>query len=178
MNLITKYQQEAQNKLKEEFNIQNNLALPKLGKIVINMGLKEALTNKDVIEKASRVLATISGQKPKVTIARKSISNFKLKKGDPLGITVTLRGKRAWNFLGKLIVTVLPRLRDFRGLPFDKFDKFGNYSIGIREQIIFPEVDYSTIDKARGLVITFVIKNSNVEKSKRFLELLGTPFKK
>lgn len=171
------YQQEVAPKLREEFGVKNNLALPTLEKIVINMGLAQALSAKEVIEKASQQLAQITGQKPKITRARKSIANFKLKQGDAIGAMVTLRGKRAWSFLEKLKTVVMPRMRDFRGLPTDKFDKMGNYSLGLSEQTLFPEVDYSKIDKLHGLVISLVIKSSTGEKSKRMLELLGLPFK-
>ena len=178
MSLIKKYEEEILPKLKEEFSLKNNLESPKLEKIVVNMGLTDALAGKDVIEKASQQLATITGQKPKVTAARAAISNFKLRQGDLIGAMVTLRGKRAWHFLEKLIAIVMPRMRDFRGLSESKFDHAGNYSLGLTEQILFPEIDYAKIDKIRGFVITFVVKNSNKDKSKRFLELLGLPFKK
>lgn len=177
-NLFSKYQQEVLPKLKEEFTFVNNLQAPRVEKIVLNMGLAEAITNKAVIEKAKEQLAAIAAQSPKVTKAKKSVSNFKLKKNDPIGLSVTLRGRRAWNFLEKFIKIIMPRMRDFRGLEPEKFDKDGNYSLGIGEQILFPEVDYSKIDKIRGLVVTIVVKNSNPQKSKRLLELLGAPFKK
>lgn len=177
-NLFSKYQQEVLPKLKEEFTFVNDLQAPRVEKIVLNMGLAEVIANKAVFEKAKEQLAAIAAQNPHVTRAKKSISNFKLKKNDPIGLAVTLRGKRAWNFLEKFIKIIMPRMRDFRGLAKEKFDKDGNYSLGIGEQILFPEVDYSKIDKIRGLVVTVVIKNSTAEKSKRFLELLGAPFKK
>lgn len=177
-SLREKYRKEALPKLKEEFGYQNDLASPTLGKIVLNMGLADALTNKDVLVKAKSQLAQISGQMPSVTRAKAAISNFKLRAGDPIGIMVTLRGKRAWSFLTKLVGIVLPRMRDFRGLDSSKFDKFGNYNLGLEEQILFPEVDYSKIDKIRGLVISVVFKNSSPEKSKKLMELLGFPFKK
>ncbi len=176
MSLFTKYQDEAKPALKKEFNLKNDLQVPSLDKIVLNMGVAEAITNKEVLEKARTQLASIAGQTPRTTRAKKAIANFKLKEKDPIGLAVTLRGKRAWNFLEKLIAIVLPRMRDFRGLSEVKFDKHGNYNLGITEQIIFPEVDYSKIDKTRGLVVSIVIKNSTQEMSKRFLELLGAPF--
>lgn len=177
-NLLAKYQKEVAPKLKEEFNLKNELALPRINKIVVNMGLSDALTSKDLMEKTMEQLAQITAQKPAKTKARQSISNFKLRKGDAIGLMVTLRGKKAWHFFEKLIAIVLPRMRDFRGVAATKFDKAGNYSLGITEQIIFPEIDYSKIDKVRGLVATVVVKNSNKEKSKRLFELLGVPFKK
>jgi len=177
-NMIAKYKSEIVPKLKEEFNLKNDLSLPFLEKIVLNMGLAESLTNKDALEKAMEHLAAISGQKPKFTKAKKSISSFKLREGDKIGAMVTLRGQKAWHFLEKLVAIVSPRIRDFRGVDESKFDKLGNYSMGISEQIIFPEINYSQVDKIRGMVITLVFKNSNPEKSKKLLELLGLPFKK
>jgi len=174
-NLIIKYQ-EILPKLKEEFGLKNNLASPAIEKIVLNVGLAEAISNKDVMEKAKDHLATIAGQKPKITRAKKSISTFKLKENDQIGLMVTLRGKRAWDFLEKFVNIILPRMRDFRGLPLSKFDENGNYSLGITEQTLFPEVDYSKIDKVRGLVVTIVVKNSDKEKSQKLFELLGIPF--
>ena len=178
MSLQMKYKEEVLPKLKEEFDLKNDLSCPRLEKIVVNMGLADSLANKEVLQKASQQLATITGQKPKVTQAHAAISNFKLRKGDQIGAMVTLRGKRAWHFLEKLIGIIMPRMRDFRGLSENKFDNASNYSLGLAEQILFPQIDYSKIDKVRGLVVTIVIKNSNKNKSKRFLELLGAPFRK
>ena len=177
-SLFAKYQKEAVPKLREEFSIKNNLALPRIEKVVVNMGLADALSSKDVIEKTTEQLGQITGQKPQRTKAKESISNFKLRKGDIIGLKVTLRGKKAWNFFEKLIAIVLPRMRDFRGVLDTKFDKAGNYSLGITEQIIFPEIDYSKVDKIRGLVATVVIKNSDQQKSRRLFELLGVPFRR
>lgn len=176
--LKEKYQKEALPKLKEEFGLKNDLSCPTLEKIVLNMGLADALTNKDVIVSAKSQLAQIAGQIPKVTCAKAAISNFKLRAGDPIGVMVTLRGKRAWSFLTKLASIVLPRMRDFRGLDSSKFDKFGNYNLGLEEQILFPQIDYSKIDKIRGLVVSIVFANSSPEKSKKLMELLGFPFRK
>jgi large subunit ribosomal protein L5 len=176
--LQEKYKKEALPKLKEEFGFTNDLAAPIIEKIVLNMGLAEAASSKEVLEKATDQLGTIAGQKPKVTRAKKAISSFKLRQDDQIGLMVTLRKKKAWNFLEKFINIVMPRMRDFRGLSQTNFDKDGNFSLGISEQILFPEIDYSKIDKIRGLVITLRIKNSNQEKSKKLLELLGVPFKK
>jgi len=176
-NFISKYNDTVAPKLKEEFGLKNNLALPRLEKIVLNAGVAEGISSKDVLEKVKEQLSQISGQCPRITLAKKAISTFKLKKNDPIGVMVTLRGKRAWNFLEKLVKIVLPRMRDFRGLSESKFDKFGNYNLGVPEQILFPEIDYSKIDKIRGLVMTVVIQNSNQQKSKKMLELLGIPFR-
>lgn len=176
MNLNA-YRSEIVPKLKEEFGLKNDLSVPKLQKVVLNAGVADAISDKSVLEKVKAQLATISGQTPRITLARKSISSFKLKEKDPIGVTVTLRGKKAWDFIERFAKIVMPRMRDFRGLKRDKFDQFGNYSLGIPEQILFPEIDYAKIDKVRGLVITFVIKNSNPEKSQKFLEKLGFKFR-
>lgn len=178
MGLITKYRQEIVPKLKEEFGLKNSLSVPTIEKIVVNMGVSEGISGKDVLEKVKEQLAQISGQKPQARRAKKAISSFKLKRGDPIGARVTIRGQRAWQFFEKFISIVMPRIRDFRGISASKFDKFGNYSLGLAEQIIFPEIDYSKIDKVRGLVVTIVVKNSNPQMSQRFFELLGLPFRK
>lgn len=177
-NLFTKYQKEIIPKLKEEFNLKNDFKAPTIEKIVLNMGVADALSSKDILEKMKDQLAQIAAQKPATTRARESISNFKLRKGDAIGLMVTLRNKKAWHFLEKLISIVLPRMRDFRGVSDTKFDKAGNYSLGITEQILFAEIDYSKVDKIRGLVTTIVVKNSDPAKSKRLFELLGVPFSK
>lgn len=177
-NSQVKYKEEMLPILKEEFGFKNDLSVPTLVKVVVNASSVDAITNKEILEKIKEQLATITGQAAKVTKARESISAFKLKEKDPIGVMVTLRNKKAWNFIERLVATVLPRIRDFRGLSQEKFDKFGNYSFGLTEQILFPEIDYSKIDKVRGMVITLVIRNSDPEKSKRFMELLGFPFRK
>ncbi len=178
VTLIKKYKDEVTPKLKQEFNLKNDLSLPQLEKIVLNASAVDALSDKGVIEKVKSQLAQISGQMPKVTRAKKSISTFKLKQNDTIGVMTTLRGRRSWNFLEQFIAIVAPRMRDFRGMANDKFDNKGNYSFGVAEQILFPQIDYSKIDKTRGLVVTLVIKKSDPQKSKRMLELLGLPFKK
>lgn len=177
-NLIKKYKLEVAPKLKEEFGVKNDLALPFLEKIVLNASTVDSLADRSTLEKVKAELAQISGQMPKVTLAKKSISTFKLKKADPIGLMVTLRGKRSWDFLENFISIVVPRMRDFRGMPGEKLDAGGNYSFGIAEQILFPQIDYAKIVKPRGLVITLVIKKSDQKKTKRMLELLGMPFKK
>lgn len=177
-NLNIKYREEVVPKLKEEFGIKNELALPSIEKIVVNVGAAEALQNKEVLGKIKEQLAIISGHAPTITLAKKSISTFKLKAKDPIGVMVTLRGKKAWDFLEKLIRIVIPRIRDFRGMHDNKFDKIGNYSFGLAEQTLFPYLEYSKIDKVRGLVISIVVKKSDPEKTKRMFELLGVPFRK
>ncbi len=179
MILNEHYIKDVRPKIMDEFGIKNVMAVPKITKVVINIGLKEALSDKGVLEKAKSQLTEIGGQLPKITRAKKSIANFKLREGDPVGLTVTLRGKRMDDFLTKLFTIVLPRVRDFQGVPSTSFDKSGNYTLGFSEQIVFPEIDYSKIDKIRGLEITLVIKNSQgAGRSKRLLELLGMPFRK
>lgn len=164
--------------LKEEFGYANNLAVPKVTKVMINIGLKEAAHDKGILEKANEQLTQIAGQKPKVTRARLSIANFKLRENDPVGLVVTLRGTRMYDFMTKLFQIALPRVRDFQGVSLTAFDKAGNYTLGLSEQIVFPEIDYSKIDKTRGLEITFVSTAGNAKIAKRLLELLGMPFKK
>lgn len=177
-NLNIKYREEVVPKLKEEFGIKNELALPSIEKIVVNVGAAEALQNKEVLGKIKEQLAIISGHAPTITLAKKSISTFKLKAKDPIGVMVTLRGKKAWDFLEKLINIVIPRIRDFRGMHDNKFDKIGNYSFGLAEQTLFPYLEYSKVDKVRGLVISIVVKKSDPEKTKKMFELLGVPFRK
>lgn len=177
-SLQKKYQEEVAPKLKEEFSIKNTLAIPFIEKIIVNTGASDALQNREVLTKAKEQLAQITGQVPKITAARKSISTFKLRSGDQIGVMATLRGKKAWDFLEKLIAIVAPRMRDFRGMPDDKFDNVGNYSLGFAEHTIFPGLDLSKVDKPRGLVVSIVIRKSDKQKSKRLLELLGLPFMK
>lgn len=176
--LLEKFKKEISPKLAKELGIKNPMAIPKIKKIVLNMGLGEAVKDKGVLEKGSQQLAAISGQKPLVTLARRSISDFKLKKGAPIGLKVTLRGKRMYNFLEKLITIVLPRVKDFRGVLPKSFDGFGNYTLGIKEQTVFPEMEFSEVDKIRGLEITIVTTAKNDKWGKRLLEALGMPFKK
>ncbi len=147
-------------------------------KVVVNIGIGEGAQNKSVIEAASKDLMAITGQKPVICRARVAISGFKIKKGDPIGLKVTLRGKRMNDFLKKLFAIVLPRLKDFQGVSLKSFDGQGNYSLGIPEQIVFPEIDYSKIDKTRGLEITIVTNTRSDEKAKELLESLGMPFEK
>lgn len=156
----------------------NVMAEPKIIKINVNIGLKEAANDKGILEKVAQQLADITGQKAKVTRAKKSIANFKLREGAPVGLTVTLRGKRMRDFLTKLVNIVLPRVRDFHGVSAKAFDGQGNYTLGLSEQIVFPEIDYAKIDKIRGLEITIVTNSGNAEKARKLLELSGMPFEK
>ena len=159
-----------------EFNYSNPMEVPRLQKIVLNIGVGEALTNGRAVEAATRDLTIISGQKPVVTLARKSIAGFKLREGNPIGTAVTLRGPRMYHFLDRLVNTALPRIRDFRGLARRGLDGRGNYTIGIREQIIFPEIDYNDIDKIRGLQVTIATTAKNDVEAIRLLEMYGMPF--
>lgn len=169
---------DVQKTLMEEFGIKNVMAAPKIVKVNVNIGLKEAANDKGVLEKAGEQLAAITGQKPKITRAKKSIANFKLREGSPVGLTVTLRGKRMNDFITKLISIALPRVRDFHGVSKKAFDQNGNYTLGLSEQIVFPEIEYSKIDKIRGLEATFVTTAKNAKISRRMLELMGMPFEK
>lgn len=158
--------------------IKNRMAVPKLVRIVVNCGLGEALGDKKVLEKMAAQLSVITGQKPAITRAKKAISTFKLRAGDAVGLKVTLHGRRMYDFLQKLIAIALPRVRDFRGVPTRGFDGRGNYTLGIQEQTMFPELDYGLIDKARGFEITFVTTAANDEHGRMLLTLFGMPFTK
>ena len=182
MNRLRKqYQEKVVPALKKEFASPNLFAVPKIEKIVLNMGITDPADPK-AREKIMPIIVKqfemITGQKPVITKARQAISNFKLRQGDPLGVMVTLRGEYMWEFLDKLISLVLPRVKDFRGVSATAFDSEGDYSLGLEEQIAFPEIDFDQIEKIRGLQVNIVISNSNQEKSFRLLELLGMPFEK
>lgn len=164
--------------LMKEFEIKNPMALPRISKVVINMGVKEAAHDKGVLDKVVDQLTTIAGQKVKITTAKLSIAGFKVREGDPVGVTATLRGKRMDDFVKKLITIVLPRVRDFQGVSLTAFDSRGNYTLGLTEQIVFPEIDYAKVDKIRSLEVTLVMKNANAKIAHRLLELLGMPFAK
>jgi large subunit ribosomal protein L5 len=159
-----------------EFNYENTMQVPRITKIILNIGLGEALTNGRAMEAATRDLTLISGQKPIITRARKSIAAFKLREGNPIGTCVTLRGNRMYYFLERLIISALPRIRDFRGLQRRGFDGRGNFSLGITEQIIFPEIDYNQIDRFRGMQVTMTTTAKNDAEAIRMLELFGMPF--
>jgi large subunit ribosomal protein L5 len=173
--LRERYRSEIVPALTKDFTYGNRLQVPRVAKIIVNVGLGEALKNAKAIDAATGDLATITGQKPVVTRARKSIAQFRLRAGNPIGAFVTLRGERMWDFLDRLISVALPRIRDFRGLPGKSFDGRGNFTIGLREQLVFPEVDYDKIDRLRGLEITIVTSAKNDEEGRRLLEYLGMP---
>jgi large subunit ribosomal protein L5 len=175
--LKEKYVTEVTPKLKETFQYKNAMEVPKLEKIVLNMGLGEAITNMKILDSALEELQLIAGQKAVITRAKKSIAAFKLREGMPIGCRVTLRRERMYDFLYKLINSALPRVRDFRGISGKAWDGRGNYSLGIKEQIIFPEIDYDKIDKIKGLNITIVTSAKNDEEGKELLKLLGMPFR-
>ena len=164
-------------KLKEKFNYTNPMQVPKIEKIVINMGLGEAIHNIKIIDSAVEEMKQISGQQPVVTRAKKSIATFKLREGMPIGCMVTLRKKRMYDFLNKLVNVALPRVRDFRGISGKAFDGAGNYSLGVKEQLIFPEIEYDKIDKIKGLNVSIVTTAKSNEEGKELLKLLGMPFK-
>lgn len=175
--LYDRYVNEISPKLKETFQYTNVMQIPKLEKIVLNMGLGEAIKNGKLLDSASSELSLISGQKPVITRAKKSIAAFKLREGMPIGCTVTLRREKMWDFLNRLINISLPRVRDFRGISGKAFDGNGNYTLGIKEQIIFPEIEYDKIDTVKGLNVTVVTSAKNDEEGKELLKLLGMPFR-
>ena len=170
------YREEVAPKLKKEFSIGNPMAVPKLEKIVVNMGVGEAIQNIKVLDDAVEELAAIAGQRPSVRRAKKSIASFKLREGMPIGCSVTLRGDRMWDFLDRLISIALPRVRDFRGVSAKAFDGRGNYTLGIRDHLIFQEIDFNKVDKAKGLNVTFVTTAENDEQAMHLLRELGMPF--
>jgi len=175
--LHDRYKAEIVPVLKEKFGYRNVMQVPKLSKVVVNMGLGDAIENVKVIETAAAEIAIITGQKPVVTKARKSIANFKLREGVPIGVMVTLRRDQMYHFLDKLIAIALPRVRDFKGVSPKGFDGRGNYTLGIREQIMFPEVNYDKIDKIRGMNITIVTTARTDEEGLELLRLMGIPFR-
>jgi len=176
--LYEKYKKELAPQLKEEFGYTNLLAIPRLDRIVVSMGVKEGASDIKILDQAAVELAAITGQKPKVCRAKKSISAFKLREGSPIGLKVTLRRARMYEFLDRLVNVAMPRIRDFRGIPLKSFDGQGNYSFGIEEQIIFTEVEYDKILKTQGMNITFVTTAKIEDEARRLLELLGVPFRK
>lgn len=175
--LKEKYQTEVVPALMQEFGYHSVMQAPRLEKIVLNIGLGEAIQNSKALDAATSDLAAIAGQKPVITRARKSIAAFKVRQGMPIGVMVTLRGPRMWSFLDRLINLVLPRLRDFRGVSRRSFDGRGNYSLGLREQIVFPEIDYDKVDKLRGLEVVIVTTAPDDEQGYALLKRLGMPFR-
>ena len=175
-SLKQRYHDEVVTALQKEFQYDNVMQVPRLTKIVVNIGLGEALRDAKAVDAAVNDITLITGQKPVVTRAKKSIAQFRLRTGNAIGVTVTLRGERMWDFLERLTRIALPRIRDFRGVPSRSFDGRGNYSLGLREQLAFPEIDYDRIDRLRGLEMSIVTTATNDEESKRLLALLGMPF--
>lgn len=165
-------------KLSEKLKIKNTLALPRLTKIVVNIGVKDAVADKKNIERMEKALALITGQKPKITKAKKAISTFKLRQGDPIGLVVTLRGKRMFAFFEKIVKIVLPRIRDFRGVPKKSFDGHGNYTLGLHEYSVFPEIDPASVDRMQGLEIIFVTTAPDDKTGIILFETMGMPFAK
>ena len=174
--LKVRYRDEIVPALSSEFQYDNPMRVPNVAKVGVNIGLGEALTDGNAIESAVRDLSTITGQRPVVTRATKSIAQFRLREGNPIGVMLTLRGDRMWEFLDRLMNAALPRVRDFRGVSPDAFDGRGNYSLGLTEQLIFPEVSFDSVDRVRGMQINVVTTAKTDEEGKRLLELLGMPF--
>lgn len=172
------YNETVVNKLKEEFGFTSVMQVPRIEKITLNMGVGEAVADKKVMEHALRDMTAIAGQKPVVTVARKSVAGFKIRDGYPIGCKVTLRGERMWEFLERLVDIAIPRIRDFRGMSAKSFDGRGNYAMGVREQIIFPEIEYDKIDKIRGMDIVITTSAKNDEEGRALLEAFNFPFKK
>jgi large subunit ribosomal protein L5 len=175
--LKQRYQKDVAPAIAKEFAIKNPMAIPRLEKIVLNMGMGEAIANAKVLDTAVAELTSIVGQKPVITKAKKSIASFKLRQGMPIGVMVTLRGERMYEFFDRLVSVALPRVRDFRGVSPKAFDGRGNYTIGIREQLIFPEIDFNKVDKLRGMNISIVTTARNDEQARALLKALGMPFR-
>ncbi|MBP6045054.1 MAG: 50S ribosomal protein L5 [Microgenomates group bacterium] len=178
MELKDRYNKELKKKLQEDLKIENVMAVPKITKVVINVGAGEAVQNKNVLDKIQEQIGWISGQKPIITKARKSVSAFKIRKGLPIGAKVTLRGFAMYEFLQKLISIVMPRMRDFRGIDDSVIDSYGNMNLGFTEQTLFPEIEFDRIDKSRGLQVTIVTTATTKEQGKKLFEAFGIPFKK
>jgi large subunit ribosomal protein L5 len=176
--LKERYQNEVRKKLQDEFQITNPMAVPKIEKVVLNMGMGEAIANAKILDTAVEELTTITGQKPVITKAKKSIASFKLREGQSIGTMVTLRGEKMYEFLDRLINIALPRVRDFRGVPTKSFDGRGNYTLGVRDHLIFPEIDAGKVDKAKGMNITIVTTAKDDEQARSLLRELGLPFAK
>ncbi len=175
--LKTKYSKEVAPKLREEFAFANTMMIPKITKITVNFGLGEAVSNPKIIDPCVDQMTKIAGQKPVVTRAKGSISNFKLREGMPIGVKVTLRKERMWEFLDRLLSVALPRVRDFRGVSPKAFDGRGNYTLGLKEQIIFPEINYDKVDKIRGMNITITTSARNDDEGRALLKAMGMPFR-
>jgi large subunit ribosomal protein L5 len=177
--LLERYRQEIRPALVDEFSLRNTMEAPFVRKVVVNVGVgKDSADDAKVLDAAVKDMGIITGQKPVITKAHKSVANFKLREGRPIGVKVTLRGERMWSFLDRLMNVALPRVRDFRGVPAEAFDGRGNYTLGLREQLVFPEIDYDKIDKLRGFEVTIVTSARSDEEGRRLLQMLGMPFKK
>jgi len=176
--LRERYQSEIVPELMKQFGYKNVMEVPRLVKVSINIGMGEAVQNAKALDAASADLAAITGQKPVITRAKKSIANFKIRENMPIGMSVTMRGERMYEFLDRFLSVALPRIRDFQGAPVNAFDGRGNYSIGIREQLIFPEIEYDKIDRIRGMQVTIVTTAKTDEEARSFLEMLGVPFQR
>ncbi len=174
--LVDTYNKKVKKELENEYSIKNPLAIPKIEKVVVNAGIGQAIKNRDLVQTASTSIAMITGQKPSVREAKVSVASFGLRKGMPVGVKVTLRGKMMYDFLERLIKIVLPRLRDFRGVPNRSFDAHGNYTLGLDDITVFPEIDPTKVSGSLGLEITIVTNAKDKEQSKKLLELLGMPF--
>ena len=177
-HLKERYLKEIAPALMKEFGLSNVMQVPGIEKVILNVGVGEALENAKALESAVEDVVAITGQRPVVTKARKSIANFKLREGREIGVKVTLRGERMWSFLDRLVNVALPRTRDFRGVSPDSFDGRGNYTLGVREQLIFPEIEYDKIDKIRGMEISIVTSARNDEQARALLRMMGMPFRK
>ncbi|HXZ12475.1 MAG TPA: 50S ribosomal protein L5 [Candidatus Sulfotelmatobacter sp.] len=175
--LHDKYRKEAMPALTKRFGYKNTMAVPHVQKVTVNIGLGEASANVKLLDTAAQELGQITGQKPVITRAKKSIANFKIRKGMPIGCMVTLRGERMYEFLDRLATVVLPRVRDFKGLPPNSFDGRGNYTLGLRDQLVFPEIDYTRVDKIKGMNITITTSAHSDEEGRELLRLLGVPFR-
>jgi large subunit ribosomal protein L5 len=175
--LKAKYQKEVIPALQKEFGYKNVMAVPKIQKVVVNMGLGEATANAKIIDTGADELARITGQKPVTRRAKKSIAAFKVRKGMPVGTMVTLRGERMWEFLDRLMTIALPRVRDFKGVSPKGFDGRGNYTLGLRDQLLFPEIDYMKVDKARGMNVSVVTTAKTDEEARKLLQFIGMPFR-
>jgi large subunit ribosomal protein L5 len=176
--LKEKYQTEVRKKLQDQFGIKNPMAVPKVEKVVLNMGMGEAISNAKILDAAVDELGQITGQKPIITKAKKSIASFKLREGQSIGAMVTLRGEKMYEFLDRLISTALPRVRDFRGVPSKSFDGRGNYTLGVRDHFIFPEIDITKVEKSKGMNITIVTNAKDDDQARFLLRELGLPFTK
>ncbi len=175
--LQERYQKEVRDQLMKDFELANVMQVPRVEKVVVNVGVgSETQSDSKALDAAVSDMTIITGQKPIIAKARKSIANFKLRENKPIGVKVTLRGQRMWAFLDRLMNVALPRVRDFRGVPSEAFDGRGNYTLGLREQLVFPEIEYDKIDKVRGMEITVVTSAPNDEQGRRLLQLLGMPF--